>query len=300
MHSGCSKKPPRFNKLKILLEMLRARQYDCVVLPPIHVEWTIANSLWRKLAKYILGSMIRYPSVFRFGLGIVFGSNMRFIVTDYSDQFAPSQFSLNCVRPEHYFMLNVPRELVGKKMGPAGTLIHYLPTVIQDDLIDSLSIRLPAERDNDVFIAGTYHNTLRERQLEAAHILAERGRKVFELKERSFEKFSSGILSSKVCMAAKGLSYHCFRPLEAAAAGAAPVWHYPENDAYHDYIHGRNCFIYDPTLDPSQIADFVEVVLGNPDGISLVVQGARELLNTKHRASSLAGLILNVLDQKTS
>ena len=296
MHSGCPKRPPRFSQFKLLFELLRARRYDWVILPPVHVEWTVANGAWRKLIKGILGSMIRYPSIFRFGICLVFGRNSRFVITDYSDEFAPSRFALDCLRPEHYFMLNVPSSLVGKRIGPANTLVHYLPTVIQDDLIDTLSARFPAQRENDVFIAGTYHNSLRENQLEAVQILAERGCKVFELKERSFEKFSAGILNSKLCMAAKGLSYHCFRPLEAAAAGAAPIWHSSENDAYHDYVHGENCFLYDPILNPSQIADFVELVLKQPDQILQVVQGSRELLNTKHRASSLAGIILRVLE----
>lgn len=98
-------------------------------------------------------------------------------------------------------------------------------------------------------------------------------------------------------MSGRGLAYHCFRPLEAAAAGAAPVSHEPEEGTYHDYVHGENCFLYDPKLSPAEIADFVESILKDPVLVPNVVQGARDLLNQKHRASVLAKNLLCIIHQ---
>jgi glycosyltransferase involved in cell wall biosynthesis len=218
-------------------------------------------------------------------------------VTDYSDQFYPSEFALKCIEPAHYFQLNVPRDLVGTCLGPAQTRIHYLPTVIQDELIDSLRDQSPEARNYDIFVAGTYHNEQRVKQLDSSRILSGRGWKIYELGEKSFGKFTAGILDSLLCFAGKGLAYHCFRPLEAAAAGAAPVSHWPEEGTYHDYVHGENCFLYDPSLSPLEIAEFVESILKDPQLVPKVVSAARELLDSKHRASSLAKNLLSTLQQ---
>lgn len=296
MHSGCPKQPPSYFTFRVFREILRGRRYSYVIFPPIHLNWTIANNPVRKLVKRMLSWIMRHPALAHSLLRLIFGRKTRFAITDYSDMFEPSQFALQCIRPEHYFMLNVPRVLVGKQIGPRNTMIHYLPTVIQDELIDSLTKQHPNHREYDVFIAGTYHNSLREMQREAAQILAKRGYKVFELKEKSFEKFSAGILNSKLCFAAKGLSYHCFRPLEAAAAGAAPVWHGAEHDTYHDYVHGENCFLYDPQSTAVEIADFVETMLQNPARILQVIVGARKLLLDQHRGSTLARHLWRILE----
>jgi hypothetical protein len=249
----------------------------------------------RRLIKQTLRWLQRHPALVRMIRRFVFGRSARFAVTDYSDQFHPSEFALTCIEPVHYFQLNIPRELVGRRIGPANTLIHYLPTVIQDDLIDSLQAGRIEEAKHDVFVAGTYHNDQRIKQLDATRLLTARGWKVFELGEKSFGKFTTGLLGSTLCMSGRGLAYHCFRPLEAAAAGAAPVTHLPEKGTYHDYIHGVNCFLYDPQFTPEEIADFVESILKDPVLVPKVVQGARALLNQKHRASELAKYILGLL-----
>ncbi len=299
MHSGCPKVPPRGMAFRLVLELLRARRYDWIIVPPAHVNWTTGNGFLRKWIKRTLAWFLQHPKAARFARQAVFGSRARFAVTDYSDQFYPSEFALTCIEPAHYFQLNVPRKLVGSRMGPAETLIHYLPTVIQDDLIDSLVSQRTGEAAYDVFVAGSYHNEQRLKQLDATRLLTSRGWKVFELGERSFGKFTTGILDSKLCMSGKGLAYHCFRPLEAAAAGAAPVSHGPEEGTYHDYIDGENCFLYDPSIDPAGIADFVEEALRHPDRIQKVVEGARKLLNHRHRASVLASNFLSLLRQTT-
>jgi hypothetical protein len=295
MHSGCRKTPPRSAILRLMLELLRARRYDWIVVPPSHIGWTTGNGFLRRLIKRSLRWFQVHPTAARHVRHLVFGRSARFVVTDYSDQFYPSEFALTCIEPVHYFQLNVPRELVGKRLGPANTYIHYLPTVIQDDLIDSLQAGRTGEAVHDVFVAGTYHNDQRLKQLEATRLLKARRWKVFELGEKSFGKFTTGLLGSTLCMSGRGLAYHCFRPLEAAAAGAAPVTHLPEKGTYHDYIHGVNCFLYDPQFTPEEIADFVESILKDPVLVPKVVQGARALLNQKHRASELAKYILGLL-----
>lgn len=297
MHSGCPKSPPRSAIPRLLLELLRARRYDWIVVPPAHTQWTTGNGVFRRAIKRTLAWFLAHPSAARFARRLLFGKSTRFLVTDYSDQFYPSEFALKCIEPAHYFQLNVPRDLVGQRLGPASTLIHYLPTVIQDELIDSLVAKRSGDGEHDVFVAGTYHNEQRVKQLEATRILTERGWSIFELGEKSFGKFTTGILASKLCMSGKGLAYHCFRPLEAAAAGAAPVSHGPEEGTYHDYVHGENCFLYDPKLTPPEIADFVESILKDPILIPKVVEGARTLLNQKHRASVLATNLLHILQQ---
>lgn len=296
MHSGCPKTPPKGAIWRLVLEILRARRNDWIVVPPIHVDWTTGNGFVRRWLKTILRWMQNHTSIARFFRRLVFGSSARFVVTDYSDQFHPSEFALNCIEPMHYFQLNVPRDLVGKKLGPAGTRIHYLPTVIQDDLIDSLQSGRSSKSEHDVFVAGTYHNEQRLKQLTATRILTERGWKIFELGEKSFGKFTAGLLGSTLCMSGRGLAYHCFRPLEAAAAGSAPVSHLPESGTYHDYVHGENCFLYDPALSPDEIANFVESILKDQVLVPKVVEGARALLNQKHRASVLAKNLLEVLN----
>jgi glycosyltransferase involved in cell wall biosynthesis len=295
MHSGCPKQAPRSMILRLVLELLRARRYDWIIVPPSHVRWTIGNSVVKRIIKKMMGWLIDHPRVAFFMRNAIFGKRARFAVIDYSDLFQPSEFALNCIEPVHYFQLNVPRKLVGQRIGPAGTLIHYLPTVIQDELIDSLQSQRHAEGGHDVFVAGTYHNEQRVKQLDATRLLTNRGWKVFELGERSFGKFTAGILDSKLCMAGKGLAYHCFRPLEAAAAGAAPVTHESEEGAYHEYINGENCFLYDPLLQPKEIADYFEYILGQPSQVAKVVAGARELLNNRHRASVLSKNLLGIL-----
>jgi hypothetical protein len=300
MHSGCPRVPPRWIVLRLLLEILRARRYDWIVVPPVHVKWTVANSRSRRLLKRLMAWLTTHPKIACAVRGVLFGRQARFVVIDYSDQFEPSEFALACIEPQHYFQLNIPRDLVGRRLGPASSLIHYLPTVIQDELIDSLAMRQGAKRGHDVFVAGTYHNPQRVKQLDACRLLAKRGWKIFELGEKSFGKFTEGLLDSTLCMAGRGLAYHCFRPLEAAAAGAAPIWHEPEAGTYHDYVHGENCFLYDPSLQPDEIADFIEPLLGDPGRIAKVVDGARELLNTRHRASALASNLLRVLQQSSA
>lgn len=295
MHSGCPKTPPKSAMMRLIFEILRARRYDWIVVPPIHVDWTTGNGFVRRLIKQILRWLQNHTSIARFLRKMIFGTSARFMVTDYSDQFHPSEFALVCIEPVHYFQLNVPRDLVGKALGPADTRIHYLPTVIQDDLIDSLQSGRSSESEHDVFVAGTYHNDQRIKQLTATRILAERGWKIFELGEKSFGKFTTGLLGSTLCMSGRGLAYHCFRPLEAAAAGAAPVSHLPENGTYHDYVHGENCFLYDPSLSPAEIADFVESILKDRILVPKVVEGARALLNRKHRATALAKNLLEII-----
>lgn len=295
MHSGCKKNPSIAELFRLVAELARARQYDWIIVPPAHIGWTIANSLPKRVIKKFMGWLCRHPNAAGMIRRTVFGARAKFAVTDYSDQFSPSEFALICIQPRHYFQLNVPEELVGRRIGPGGTLVHYLPTVIQDELIDSLAALQGGERANDIFVAGTYHNDQRLKQLEACRILSSRGRKVFELGERSFGKFTSGILDSRLCMAGRGLAYHCFRPLESAAAGAAPITHYPESGTYHDYRHGENCFLYNPEFTSEQLADFVETILKEPDTITQVVKGARMLLNTRHRATALAQNLINVL-----
>ena len=295
MHSGCPKTPPRSAIPRLILECLRARRYDWIIVPPAHISWTIGNGIFRRLIKKILAWFLAHPAAARKVRHLVFGRSAKFAVTDYSDQFHPSEFALTCIEPDHYFQLNVPSELVGQRLGPAATLIHYLPTVIQDELIDSLISQQKPQRQHDIFIAGTYHNEQRLKQIDATQRLATRGVKVFELGERSFGKFTTGILDSTLCLSGRGLAYHCFRPLEAAAAGAAPVTHRPEAGTYHDFVDGVNCFLYDPALPPDGIADLVEAILRQPSLIPVVVEGAQKLLNTKHRASVLAGYVYGVL-----
>jgi hypothetical protein len=300
MHSGCPKTPPRSAFPRLMLELLRARRYDWIIVPPSHIGWTTGNGFFRRLIKRSLRWFQGHPAVARLIRRLVFGGSARFVVTDYSDQLHPSEFALTCIEPVHYFQLNVPRVLVGKRLGPANTLIHYLPTVIQDDLIDSLHAGRSGAAEHDVFVAGTYHNDQRLKQLDASRQLTARGWKVFELGEKSFGKFTTGLLASTLCMSGRGLAYHCFRPLEAAAAGAAPVSHEPEEGTYHEYVHGENCFLYAPHLSPAEIADFVESILKDPILVPKVVEGARALLNQKHRASVLAENILNTIQTPTN
>jgi hypothetical protein len=295
MHSGCPRTPPRSAIPRLMLELLRARRYEWIIVPPCHIDWTTGNGLLRRVIKKTLRWFHGRPAAARLVRRLMFGQSARFVVTDYSDQFYPSEFALACIEPVHYFQLNVPRQLVGRRLGTAGTLVHYLPTVIQDELIDSLQAGRTGQPVHDVFVAGTYHNDQRLKQLDATRLLSARGWKVFELGEKSFGKFTTGLMASTLCMSGRGLAYHCFRPLEAAAAGAAPVSHEPEQDTYHDYIHGENCFLYPPDLSPEEIADFVASILNDPILVPKVVHGARNLLNQKHRASVLAKNILNAI-----
>ncbi|MFD0892790.1 hypothetical protein KBB96_15310 [Luteolibacter ambystomatis] len=292
MHSGCPKKAPRSAMVRLAFELLRGRRYDWVIVPPVHITWTTGNGFLRRQVKRIAAWFFKNPDAARFMRRVFFGSKARFAITDYSDQFRPSEFGLTCIEPDHYFMLNVPCDLVGTCMGPRNTLIHYLPTVMPDELIDSLGAQRTGPGGHDIFVAGIYHNEQRIKQREATQILAARGYKVFELGEKSFGKFTAGLLDSKLCMAGKGLAYHCFRPLEAAAAGAAPVVHGAEEGTYHDWVNGENCFLYDPELTAEGIADFVEEALRTPERILPVVEGARRLLNERHRASALASNLL--------
>lgn len=295
MHSGCAKKTKRFTIIRLLFHLLFARKYDWIVVPPVHLNWTISNSGSKKLIKKLMGVIADRPFLIKTLRRIIFGKKTRFIVTDYSDMHLPSEFACKAFEPEHYFMLNIPRTMVGTLIGSSNTKVHYLPTVIQDDLIDSLQSQKNTFKEYDVFIAGEYHNQMRINQLEAAGILQDQGYKVYELRERSFEKFCRGILNSKLCFAAKGLSYHCFRPLEAASAGAAPVWHLPENDTYHDYHDRENCFLYHPSLNPHEIAEFVKEALRDNENIEVVANGALNLLNCKHRASKLSSYLWSFL-----
>jgi len=99
----------------------------------------------------------------------------------------------------------------------------------------------------------------------------------------------------QLCLAGRGLGYHCDRAFEAAAAGAAPVLHSPEANTYHDYVHKVNCFLYDPALEPEQIADFVQDILRDPESIPIVAEGARRLLESRHRATVVVDYLYGIL-----
>lgn len=295
LHSGCPKKPGRWAFLRLAFEILRARRYDFVFVPPTHVTWNLGNGFLGRNAKRILARGMKFPQVSRFLRHLIFGRNAHFVIIDYSDQLYPSEFGLKCIEPAHYFMINAPTNLVGRKTGPADSRVHYLPSIIDDTFINSLIPSSKTERINDVFVAGYYHNNQRIKQQKATEILGKRGWTVFELEEKSFGKFKESLHTSKLCMAGRGTGYHCLRMLEAAASGAAPICHTPEEGTHHEWVHEKNCFLYDHSLTPEEIADFVESILRNPQSISRAALGAWNLLNSHHRASALSKNIYDVL-----
>ena len=65
MHSGCPKKRPRWVLFRLPFELLRARRYDWVILPPVHVTWDAGNRTLVRQAKAAMARMMGFPSLAR-------------------------------------------------------------------------------------------------------------------------------------------------------------------------------------------------------------------------------------------
>lgn len=295
--SGRSKDDPGVGYAKLALASLRARsgRYDWVLLPPLHATWTVGNSRKQVFIKAIIRGISSSPllsTVFRW---IILGS-VKVCQVDNSDQLRPSEIGVKIFRPQLYLMANAPSDLVGRTLpwGNGKTLLFRIPMMMDDAAIDKLAaVSENAERPNDIFITGIYHHPQREKQLQASKILSERGRKVFELQERGFEKFSQGLASSKLCFAGQGLGYFSIRMCECVAAGAVPVLNEPDDPIDFGFLNGINAVVYPADATPEQIADAVEAILEQPQRIPEIKIQAENLMNSQNRRSALADRILS-------
>lgn len=300
--SGRSRDEPGAGLLAILKAFIFARLgvYDWVFLPPFHVGWTVDNSPLKVFIKRSIRLLTSSKLLCRIFRWIMFGK-VKIALIDNSDQLSPSVSGIEMFSPQIYFMANSPKNLV-KKLLPWGNgqaLLLRIPMMMDDEMIEKFAAsRANQERPYDVFITGYYHHPQREKQLAAAAILEARGRKVFELKERGFEKFAGGLASSKLCFAGQGLGYFSIRMGECVAAGAAPIINEPEAELEHGFIDGINAVVYSSSATPEQIADAVEAILDQPEQIPKIQEMAWRMISTENRLSALADKVISTMGSR--
>lgn len=270
----------------------RLRSYDWVIFPPVHVNWQVANRPSQKLIKWVVKAAAHVTFIRTIIRWILFGKS-KLAIVDNSDSLHPSRELVELVSPLFYFMLNAPEELTGKPLpwGNGSCLFYSLPMMIHGSLIDKLCSMAGNTREYDLFITGVYHHPQRIKQREAAEILKARGRTVFELQERGFEKFSKLLSQSKLCMAGQGLGYHSIRMYEACSSGAVPVINLPETNIAHRFIHEYNAIVYASDASPEAIADAIEVALESAN-LELIRQQSHNLVMNYHRSSALADHVI--------
>jgi hypothetical protein len=297
--SGRAKSGAGSGLAAILVSMLQLRlgTYDWALLPPMHVSWTVANSLPKRVVKkfvYFVSSSSLLSRIFRW---IVFGK-VKIALVDNSDQLSPSISAIEMFAPELYFMVNAPAALVGKRLpwGLGHTLLLRIPMMIDETTVERLApARANSDRPNDVFITGVYHHPQRKKQLEAALILQQRGKKVFELQERGFEKFSDGMARAKFCFAGQGLGYYSIRMAEVVAAGAVPIINEPDEAIDHSFRHGENAIVYSSCATAEEIADAVERVLDDSEMITTIRVNAWNALMKENMLTALADKVIEYL-----
>ena len=297
--SGRSKSDPSAGFTAILGALMRLRlgAYDWALLPPMHVTWTVANSLPKRVAKNFVRFVSSSRLLSRIFRWIVFGK-VKIALVDNSDQLSPSTSAIEMFAPELYFMVNAPAALVGKRLpwGRGHTLMIRIPMMIDEATIERLApARANSDRPNDVFITGVYHHPQRKKQLEAALILQQRGKKVFELQERGFEKFSEGMARAKFCFAGQGLGYYSIRMTEVVAAGAVPIINEPEEKTDHSFRHGENAIVYSACATAEEIADAVERVLDDHEMMATIRVNSWNALLRDNKLTALADKVIESL-----
>jgi hypothetical protein len=289
---GGSRDRAKFSVIVQALCQNRIKSYDWVIFPPVYVNWQVANRPSQKIIKWVVKTTAHFSFIRNIIRWILLGKS-KLAIVDNSDSLHPSREVVELFSPLCYFMLNAPDELTGKPLpwGKGSCLFYPLPMMIHGSLIDKLGSMAGNTREYDLFITGVYHHPQRIKQREAAEILKARGRTVFELQERGFEKFSKMLSQSKLCMAGQGLGYHSIRMYEACSSGAVPVINLPETNIAHRFIHEDNAIVYASDASPEAIADAIEAALDGAN-LELIRQQSHNLVMNYHRSSALGDHVI--------
>jgi hypothetical protein len=133
----------------------------------------------------------------------------------------------------YYYDRPTPWSVRRKELLPVLENVRNIPLGIEDTKYTDLKMRRRvAEKDIDIFFAGTITNTQRHKGLEILSDFALRTSWNVIIKESlPFDEYCEMIARSKITISIAGGGWDCFRHYEAVALGSLPVMNRPTIDA---------------------------------------------------------------------
>jgi hypothetical protein len=285
------KNVPRGKLLHVLVRLVAARfgAYNWVMLPPVHVGWTVSNGWLQRSIKRCIRGLAEQPWLCRLVRRLVFGNACQYAICDASDLDYPSQEFARLSGAKVYFKRNL---LVKESPGEMPEW-HPLPMPVPDAWLDEAKREAPV-KDMDFFSAGAYNSAERNELLEVGRELIAKSWKADLLEERvTSPEFWKRIARSRVCAAAQGCGYHSWRMFEAAGLGSVPIVNRPPAGLWSWFVDGENCLF----MEEDRVATVtkIEALLRDPGKIETIAANARYQVNSWHRRSAITSRILDIL-----
>jgi len=283
----------KFTKWAVLRCFLKVvlNRYDLVVLPSAMLARVVETN---KGPKALLGKLL-YRGSYSSWLCLLVRNAIKLVLRDTKLAFV-ERFSQMTVHRNFFAFFpeaTLFKTIVHRTYPKFPNLeVRGLPYWLNIGSYPDLKLLPEEERNVDVFYVGTTNCKAREITEELYEKSTAAGVNFLWQREKvPFETFVEYLNETKVAWSPEGTNWQCWRHYEALYYGAIPLINKPNEDIYHDLVHGETALFY---RNVDEAVTLLKDLQSGKLKMKTTCEERRQFVIEKHSATAAGNHIFNI------